>query len=109
MQTAPQDKLLEFNVREGWEPLCRFLEVDVPFMEFPHKNKGAGVVKEVMDKHPVFVRVKQEALVSLSAVGIILGYVGYSVMTSQSICKSVLGLPYRIFHETVLSLGYTKL
>jgi len=34
----PADKLLVFNVREGWAPLCEFLEVDVPSMEFPRVN-----------------------------------------------------------------------
>lgn len=27
---ALKDKYLEFAVSEGWEPLCQFLEVDVP-------------------------------------------------------------------------------
>lgn len=26
---VPADKLLVYNVTEGWEPLCEFLEVDV--------------------------------------------------------------------------------
>ncbi|KAF2490981.1 hypothetical protein BU16DRAFT_421760, partial [Lophium mytilinum] len=32
---VPQENLLVFNVKEGWEPLCRFLEVDVPDVPFP--------------------------------------------------------------------------
>lgn len=34
----PADKLLVFNVREGWAPLCAFLKVDIPEMEFPRVN-----------------------------------------------------------------------
>jgi len=30
--------LLVFDVREGWTPLCRFLEVPVPGEPFPHLN-----------------------------------------------------------------------
>ena len=34
----PSHRLLVFDVAEGWEPLCRFLEVPVPDMPFPHRN-----------------------------------------------------------------------
>lgn len=35
----PAERILVFDVREGWEPLCRFLGVPVPpDKEFPHKN-----------------------------------------------------------------------
>jgi hypothetical protein len=34
----PSDQLLEFEVREGWEPLCDFLELPVPDDAFPHTN-----------------------------------------------------------------------
>lgn len=30
METVPVDQLLIFNVKEGWEPLCRFLDKTVP-------------------------------------------------------------------------------
>ena len=28
--TIPADRLLVYNVKSGWRPLCRFLEVDIP-------------------------------------------------------------------------------
>jgi len=35
--TVPQEKLLVFNVKDGWKPLCEFLNVDVPVGKpFPH-------------------------------------------------------------------------
>jgi hypothetical protein len=34
-------RLLEFDVREGWGPLCRFLEVPVPDEPFPRLNDTA--------------------------------------------------------------------
>ncbi|MEV4218782.1 sulfotransferase family protein [Nonomuraea sp. NPDC049725] len=38
-ESLPAERLLVFDVREGWEPLCRFLGVDVPEGEpFPHLN-----------------------------------------------------------------------
>ncbi len=35
-------RLLVFDVREGWEPLCRFLEVPVPSDPFPRLNDTAS-------------------------------------------------------------------
>lgn len=34
----PPERLLIFNVKEGWEPLCNFLGVPVPETEFPFVN-----------------------------------------------------------------------
>jgi hypothetical protein len=37
---APE-RLLVFNPAEGWDPLCRFLGVEVPAAVFPHVNTTA--------------------------------------------------------------------
>ena len=40
---VPADRLLIYNVKEGWEPLCNFLGVpipDVPFLKSNNGNKG---------------------------------------------------------------------
>lgn len=37
-QHVPPGKLLIFQVKEGWEPLCTFLDVPVPDVPFPHVN-----------------------------------------------------------------------
>jgi hypothetical protein len=34
----PPERLLVFDVAEGWGPLCRFLRVPVPAAPFPHSN-----------------------------------------------------------------------
>jgi hypothetical protein len=34
-QYTPQNRLLVFNVKQGWGPLCQFLSVDVPDVPFP--------------------------------------------------------------------------
>jgi hypothetical protein len=39
--TIESKRLLVFDVREGWEPLCRFLEVPVPSDPFPRLNDTA--------------------------------------------------------------------
>lgn len=37
-RTVPEERLLVFNAKEGWEPLCKFLEDEVPAYEFPKMN-----------------------------------------------------------------------
>ncbi|MET8160517.1 sulfotransferase family protein [Sphaerisporangium sp. NPDC005289] len=39
--TIPAERLLIFDAREGWEPLCAFLEVPVPDEPFPRVNGGS--------------------------------------------------------------------
>lgn len=34
----PSSRLLTFDVREGWDPLCRFLGVEVPAISFPRST-----------------------------------------------------------------------
>jgi sulfotransferase family protein len=35
---VPEDRLLVYEVSEGWEPLCEFLRVEEPDGPFPHLN-----------------------------------------------------------------------
>ncbi|XP_078361789.1 uncharacterized protein LOC144646136 [Oculina patagonica] len=34
----PKEKLLVFNVKQGWKPLCEFLGCEIPDQEFPRAN-----------------------------------------------------------------------
>jgi hypothetical protein len=36
--SIPAERLLVYQVSDGWEPLCEFLDVPVPDMKFPHIN-----------------------------------------------------------------------
>lgn len=38
--TVPRERLLVFEAKQGWEPLCEFLGVDVPNAPFPRSNDG---------------------------------------------------------------------
>lgn len=38
LESVPKEKLLVFDARQGWEPLCNFLGVDVPSVPYPHSN-----------------------------------------------------------------------
>ncbi|KAI8653689.1 hypothetical protein LRP88_00574 [Fusarium phalaenopsidis] len=39
---VPKQRLLEWTVEDGWEPLCEFLGKPVPDEPFPHTNAAAG-------------------------------------------------------------------
>ena len=38
LNTVPRDKLLVFEAKHGWAPLCEFLSVPVPTTPYPHAN-----------------------------------------------------------------------
>ena len=38
IETVPAEQLCVYEVGSGWEPLCAFLEVDVPAEPFPRSN-----------------------------------------------------------------------
>jgi hypothetical protein len=41
--SIPPERLLVFNVAEGWGPLCEFLELPIPNEPFPHINDSAAI------------------------------------------------------------------
>lgn len=45
--TVPAEKLLVFDVKQGWEPLCAFLGVAVPDAPFPHVNDRAEMLQRI--------------------------------------------------------------
>lgn len=54
-RTIPADRLLIFDCREGWEPLCSFLDKEVPAEPYPSTNRkedfhtwAKGIVNEVL-------------------------------------------------------------
>jgi hypothetical protein len=63
MRVVPPERLLVYDVKEGWEPLCRFLGVPVPKESFPHLNDTATFQKMISQR----TRVMQVALASALA------------------------------------------
>ena len=41
----PKEKLLIYNVKQGWKPLCDFLECVVPDQEFPMENVAVSMAR----------------------------------------------------------------
>jgi hypothetical protein len=46
--TVPADRLLVWDPKEGWEPLCEFLGVGVPDEPLPHLNDTASFKEGVI-------------------------------------------------------------
>ncbi|WP_119273249.1 sulfotransferase family protein [Taklimakanibacter deserti] len=42
----PADRLLTFDLRDGWRPLCEFLRVEVPDIPFPKTNSSKEFVEQ---------------------------------------------------------------
>eukprot|EP00746_Dinoflagellata_sp_MGD_P058466 gnl/MRDRNA2_/MRDRNA2_250299_c0_seq1.p1 gnl/MRDRNA2_/MRDRNA2_250299_c0~~gnl/MRDRNA2_/MRDRNA2_250299_c0_seq1.p1 ORF type:complete len:306 (-),score=31.33 gnl/MRDRNA2_/MRDRNA2_250299_c0_seq1:209-1126(-) len=55
---VPPERLLDFQVQQGWEPLCRFLGVPVPEVPFPKVNDKVGMaiaIKVITGLHYLFL------------------------------------------------------
>ncbi len=46
---VPPERLLEWSVTDGWEPLCTFLELPAPAAPLPHVNDADMFVAMVVD------------------------------------------------------------
>ncbi|CAK8681498.1 uncharacterized protein LOC143460952 [Clavelina lepadiformis] len=86
MQNAPKDKLLVYDIKDGWEPLCRFLGKDVPDKPFPHENAGGVIMNRWMKVHPALIRMQREFAVCLATL-VALGAFGIYKLHSSRIVK----------------------
>jgi hypothetical protein len=48
-RTVPAERLLVWEVTDGWEPLCEFLGVEVPAEPLPHANDRETFLERVSD------------------------------------------------------------
>ena len=48
IDTVPSERLLVWDPKEGWEPLCEFLEVPVPETPLPHVNDTENFQKNLI-------------------------------------------------------------
>ncbi|MCD6031922.1 MAG: sulfotransferase family protein [Thermomicrobiales bacterium] len=75
--TIPPERLLVFDVKQGWEPLCAFLGVPVPAGEpFPHVNDAADFSRRQQGQYLRLARVLAPALgfgLAGGALGLVLG------------------------------------
>ena len=73
---VPADRLLEWSVEDGWEPLCKFLNKPVPKIPFPRTNDAVGMenkknayIKDCFRTAIVNLSITVAVLVGVGAVG----------------------------------------
>lgn len=44
---VPSDRLLEFRATDGWEPLCKFLDIQVPEGPYPRLYDSESAIERV--------------------------------------------------------------
>jgi len=47
VSTVPAERLLVWQVKQGWGPLCQFLGVPVPEEPFPNVNDTPSMLKKI--------------------------------------------------------------
>lgn len=100
---VPKEKLLEWTVEDGWEPLCKFLDKPVPDGPFPHVNKASGWENHEAEVTKRYLMSALSGVAVLSAVGIATGAIVYKTMwwmpgtdEKTNLCDSMLHLAYKI-------------
>jgi hypothetical protein len=49
---VPRERLLEWRPGDGWEPICRALDLPVPDEPFPHVNTTADFLEQISQRLP---------------------------------------------------------
>lgn len=49
-KTIPEKQRLEFQVKDGWKPLCEFLGVEIPNVPFPHVNDSDSIQGKLQEE-----------------------------------------------------------
>ena len=74
---VPPDRLLVFQVKDGWEPLCAFLGCEIPQdVPFPHLNAGgATLLSKMYEIFPVHRVLASLLAASLLGLGFLVWYI----------------------------------
>ena len=74
---VPPEKLLVYNVKQGWKPLCDFLGCEVPTVAFPHENVKGEIAEvplsETRSGRQVILEIQRALIVILSVIVFIVG------------------------------------
>ena len=70
---VPKDRILVYEVKEGWGPLCEFLGVREPDKPFPHLNDAADMRRRILVLRAISLVVPVALVLLLSAVLAMLG------------------------------------
>lgn len=81
---APEGRLLEYRLEDGWGPLCGFLGKPVPEVPFPHANKRKDHVARVVARQNIFLKIVALGMVRKLWPAVLLAVVaGFGYWTGQ--------------------------
>jgi len=72
---VPESQLLVFNVKDGWYPLCNFLNLPIPDKKFPKVNINGGkdgYMEQFWNNSQFIEKCKKEAIQSLITILIVI-------------------------------------
>jgi hypothetical protein len=78
-RVTPKDRLLEYRLGDGWEPLCEFLGKEVPRCEFPNVNDSDAVWEQMAIIAQRGMRNAAWKLAQIGAVGLAVSAVAWCV------------------------------
>lgn len=62
--TIPKEQLLIFSPKDGWEPLCKFLDKPIPDVPYPHLNAGSKTVNKKL-RNAIFLGATNQSMEKL--------------------------------------------
>jgi hypothetical protein len=82
-RVTPKERLLEYTMGDGWEPLCKFLGKEVPDCPFPHVNDSDAVWEQMAIIARRGLRNAMWRLVRLGGIGLVTSVVAWWVWSSM--------------------------
>ncbi|KAK4499143.1 hypothetical protein PRZ48_009655 [Zasmidium cellare] len=106
-EVVPREKLVYYNVKDGWEPLCRALSVPVPDVPFPRLNDSKALDDHF--KNVAVTGMMRWAMVLAAVVGVgsILLDLGLHVIFEQSDVASKVVRAPRLSGASIQLLRHT--
>lgn len=88
---VPKEKLLEFEPKDGWEPLCKFLGKDVPPGPYPRVNDAQATVKLLrrVSRIVLGIMIAKTMAVVAAASAVVIGLERYRPSLLRSMLETV--------------------
>ncbi|KAJ0305985.1 hypothetical protein COL516b_005098 [Colletotrichum fioriniae] len=88
---TPPDRLLNYNLRDGWEPLCGFLGKPIPDVPFPHVNDHDAYHEKlhIIIRKGAVAFVRKATWVVISG---LIGVVAYNFRWREGLLASIAGI-----------------
>lgn len=91
---VPLERVLNFDPKDGWQPLCAFLGKDVPSVPFPRKNPRDVHLKRIRQRQRVFLKMAIKVGLGKAVpwvVGLAAVAVGFAAVQRPDVFRGVLG------------------